>query len=401
MITRKNQQLIEADRPALGWSRAALTSLAPAPARWALGPGAAASLAVATVALVGGRLLDPSATGLVLFGACCAATLTRRDGPYPARAATLVAQCAGACLGLVAGSYAHGPAGQILLATVLAFFGGLVGQLAPALTGAAVMASIGVSLVQFGHLGLTGLQLVGWEAVGSAVLGVGAVAWWLVDRRRVAALPASNSSVERPDHAPLAIRLRTVRLDIGLRISWCIGVATTAAVALDGHTHAYWIPITVAVLVRPEYGTVFVRSINRLAGTILGGVVGGVLLAVLPAGLPVAAAVGVAVGFAVAAAPKSYALSVVGITCGALLSTTIATPVTDIGWVRVADTLIGAAIAVIFGYLGWPGSRVRASSTGRRPGLVGDVTSITTRRASPPLDPTRDRPDEPSPRPLP
>ena len=54
---------------------------------------------------------------------------------------------------------------------------------------------------------------------------------------------------------------------------------------------------------------------------------------------------------------KLYGLSVIGITTAALLSQSIgdADPVAPA--VRLLDTLIGAAVAAVFGYLLWPGAR--------------------------------------------
>ena len=61
--------------------------------------------------------------------------------------------------------------------------------------------------------------------------------------------------------------------------------------------------------------------------------------------------------FAALTAPKLYGLSVIGVTVSAILASSmghadIVTPA-----IRILDTLLGAVIAVVFGYLLWPGVR--------------------------------------------
>jgi uncharacterized membrane protein YccC len=143
----------------------------------------------------------------------------------------------------------------------------------------------------------------------------------------------------------------------GLRLALCMTVGTAVTCALHRESHSFWLPLTVAVAVRPEYASVFVRTVNRFAGTALGAVVAAIVLLALGSGWPVAVAAAVSLGFAVLAAPKLYGLSVVGVTCSALLSASIGSsdPVSPL--VRLLDTGLGCAIAIVLGYLAWPGRR--------------------------------------------
>jgi len=133
-----------------------------------------------------------------------------------------------------------------------------------------------------------------------------------------------------------------------------MAIATAVTCALHHESHSFWLPLTVAVAVRPEYASVFVRTINRAAGTALGALFAAGAIAVLVSGWPVAIAAAISLAFAVLAAPKLYGLAVVGVTCSALLSSCIgvADPINPA--VRLLDTLIGCAIAIVFGYLVWP-----------------------------------------------
>ncbi|AGZ54509.1 FUSC family protein [Mycobacterium kansasii] len=143
----------------------------------------------------------------------------------------------------------------------------------------------------------------------------------------------------------------------GVRIGLCLAVATGITVAMHERTHSFWLPLTTAVIVRPEYASVFVRTVNRIFGTLIGALLTTAFLAVWPCGLPVVAATALALGFVVLSAPKLYGLSVVGITSAALLSQSIGQADPNAPAIRLVDTLIGAAVAVVFGYLLWPGAR--------------------------------------------
>ncbi len=140
----------------------------------------------------------------------------------------------------------------------------------------------------------------------------------------------------------------------GARIGACVGIATAVAILLHPPQHAFWIPLTVAVVLRPEYGAVLVRSLHRLAGTIVGVVVVAVLLAVTSSTTWLAVAAAAALGLAALSAPRLYGLAVVGITGSALLSIAVGDPGSVEPWARLLDTVIGCVIALVVGVLLWP-----------------------------------------------
>ncbi|MEU2348461.1 FUSC family protein [Modestobacter sp. NPDC049651] len=141
---------------------------------------------------------------------------------------------------------------------------------------------------------------------------------------------------------------------LGARLGVCVALATALAGWLHPPAHAFWIPLTVAVVLRPEYGPVVLRSLHRLAGTVVGvGLVAGVLaLGPSPAWLCLAAAL--ALGIDALAAPRLYGLAVVGITGSALLSTGVADPSGVQPGARLLDTVLGCGIAALAGVLLWP-----------------------------------------------
>lgn len=150
----------------------------------------------------------------------------------------------------------------------------------------------------------------------------------------------------------------TPALVSGLRVALCLAIATAVTAAWHDEPHSYWLPLTVAVIVRPGYASVFGRTVNRIAGTLAGALVATVVLLVLPAGWPTAFAAAASIGFAVAAVPRLYAFSVVGVTCSALLSAGIGSSDPVFPLLRLVDTVAGAVIALVFGYLLWPGRRL-------------------------------------------
>lgn len=166
--------------------------------------------------------------------------------------------------------------------------------------------------------------------------------------------PAETSP--RPGRALRFVLTRTAVANAG-RLALCMGAATALTLALHERSHAFWLPLTVAVIVRPEYASVFVRTVNRVCGTLLGAAATAALLATGPPEITMACAAAAALGFAAMTAPKLYALNVVGVTASALLSSSLTGPDAVLPGLRLLDTLLGAAVAVVLGYLLWPGAR--------------------------------------------
>lgn len=174
-------------------------------------------------------------------------------------------------------------------------------------------------------------------------------------------------------------------LSNGVRIELCLAVATGITVAMQQRAHSFWLPLTTAVIVRPEYASVFVRTVNRIFGTVIGALVATGLLAVLSFGLPLVAATALAVGFVVLSAPKLYGLSVIGVTTSALLSQAIGHADPGALAHRLVDTLIGATVAVVFGYLLWPGARRFPQAPGCR-WRCRRLIVTSARRSNPPVN---------------
>lgn len=344
--------------------RSVLRALRPDKAPLAIFPALRALFAAGVLALAGVATRDFDTVGVAYFGASCAVVFITTPA-YRTRLVMLIAQASGAVTGICLGVLLpHEPFSIVTTAILAGMLSGILGAIASAWTAAALMFLVGLSFGQFAGLALPWWQQGAWYLVGTVVVAVPALILW--PRHRDEKSPCSHARsvavVDRPLPRPLFRRLLDAlrpalnrnALGNGLRLALCLGLASATVIALREPSHSYWLPLTVAVIVRPEYASVFVRTVNRIAGTVAGAITASVILFVAPGAWFVAIGAALAIGFAVLAAPRSYGLSVVGITASALLSASIGTPDPAFPLSRVLDTVLGALIAIVFGYLLWP-----------------------------------------------
>lgn len=146
-----------------------------------------------------------------------------------------------------------------------------------------------------------------------------------------------------------------------LALALCIAVAY-ATHLVNRENHWFWIPLTVGLIMKPDFGSVFARAVLRCAGTLGGVVIGAALIAVVPKGMLFVAAMMLLAALLPWAMLRSYALQAVVLTPLVLLLVDIIIPGTadiDYAMQRLADTLIGAAIVLVFGFFIWPRTHVR------------------------------------------
>jgi uncharacterized membrane protein YccC len=142
-------------------------------------------------------------------------------------------------------------------------------------------------------------------------------------------------------------------LRFAARLSLAMMAGALVAQSLGDERHGNWVLLTIAVVMRAGYGLTRQRRDDRVIGTLIGCV----LAAGSVAYLPVGALVGVQ-GFAVAVthsfARLNYRISSTGASVMALVTLHLVQPwVSAPILVRLADTLVGAAIAHLFNYF-WP-----------------------------------------------
>ncbi|HEX3190936.1 MAG TPA: FUSC family protein, partial [Streptosporangiaceae bacterium] len=122
-----------------------------------------------------------------------------------------------------------------------------------------------------------------------------------------------------------------------LRLMACMGAAGVVSEVLPLQ-RSYWVALTVAIVFKPDYGSVFARALQRGIGTVVGAVAGAVLLALVHGAW-------LLIPFAVLAALLPF-----GRSRNYGLLATFLTPLV----VVLIDTLIGCAIVLLIGFAPWP-----------------------------------------------
>ncbi|MFI6443867.1 FUSC family protein [Kitasatospora sp. NPDC050543] len=163
----------------------------------------------------------------------------------------------------------------------------------------------------------------------------------------------------------LPARLRSLAHDLlltgnpwrqGVRLALCVGLAQ-ALVSLVPVPRSYWVPLTVVLVLKPDFGSVFSRAVLRSIGTAAGLVVAAVALAVVPRGgweVPVVAVLAAALPVV---SRRNYALQTAVITPLILIFTDLlGHQGVRLVAPRMLDDLIGCAIVLLAGYALWPES---------------------------------------------
>jgi uncharacterized membrane protein YccC len=171
-----------------------------------------------------------------------------------------------------------------------------------------------------------------------------------------------------------------------LRLVVCVAAAQAASVLLPLE-RPYWITLTVAVVMKPDFGSVFARAVQRGIGTVIGVLIGAAVVAFLPLGWPQVVALAVFAGAMPIVIIRNYGLFSAFLTPVIVILLELAhgdDPALVVG--RVTDTLIGCAIVLLIGYLPWPSTWRSGQEIG---GRVADVAAGVARYAAAALAPVQ------------
>ncbi|MFD1198603.1 FUSC family protein [Brucella gallinifaecis] len=175
----------------------------------------------------------------------------------------------------------------------------------------------------------------------------------------------NNMNVQTPKAAPFFERVR-MTVDVmsvgrdtilsALAFAICLGIGLSFHF-VDRVTHWYWIPMTIVIVMRPDLGSVFGRTVLRCIGTSAGVLIGAAILIYVPLGVTFVVIL-TAIAFLIPwAIQKSYAVFSLVLTPLVLVLIDYVSPETKEAnyaiW-RLVDTLTGGAIVIVFGYLIWP-----------------------------------------------
>jgi uncharacterized membrane protein YccC len=141
-----------------------------------------------------------------------------------------------------------------------------------------------------------------------------------------------------------------------LRLALCIGLAEMLPVLL-GLQRSYWVPLTVAIVLKPDFGSVFGRAVLRGGGTMVGVGIGALVLAIAPPGwLLVLIIAGLAALLPIGQV-RNYGMFSTFVTPLVILQLDLAQAGSwQIATERLVDTTLGCVIVLVVGYLLWPGS---------------------------------------------
>lgn len=140
------------------------------------------------------------------------------------------------------------------------------------------------------------------------------------------------------------------------RLGLCIAVAEAVpfVVPID---RSYWVVLTVAIVLKPDFGSVFARALQRAIGTVVGVLLGAMVLAGIPWTPVHLVFVAVFAAMLPIGLRRNFAIFSAFLTPVIILLIGLTGPGDwQLVLSRLVDTLVGCAIVLTVGYLIWPGT---------------------------------------------
>ncbi|WP_157536341.1 FUSC family protein [Kitasatospora mediocidica] len=202
-------------------------------------------------------------------------------------------------------------------------------------------------------------QVPDWQPATPALRALDAALRTAADA--VAGRPAHPTAAVRtasaPPPDPWRLRARLLShgsVRYGLRVALCIAVAEAVTAGLPLN-RSYWVPMTVAFVLKPDLGSVFLRAVSRALGTLLGVALTAAVLSLSTDKWLLATIAALCVALLPYVAAAHYGLTTAVMTPMALI-------LVQLGgqsgaaefWPRVLDTVLASVIVLVFGYLLWP-----------------------------------------------
>jgi uncharacterized membrane protein (TIGR01666 family) len=140
----------------------------------------------------------------------------------------------------------------------------------------------------------------------------------------------------------------SLRLTITILIGFIIGKVLP-------FQNAYWIVLTIVVIMRQGYGLTKQRTYQRTFGTILGGFIACGILSVIHDSTIIGGLAIIAMLFGFSFAPSNYKVGATFVTIYVIFIYGILTPnVNDLIQYRVLDTVVGASLSFLANHFIWP-----------------------------------------------
>jgi uncharacterized membrane protein YccC len=136
-----------------------------------------------------------------------------------------------------------------------------------------------------------------------------------------------------------------------------LGLVTAVAVALTaalGLERGYWVTITAVIILQPYVGATSLRAVQRVLGTVVGGALAALLAAWFHSPVAVLVLAFVFSAVSVALLPLNYAVFSVFLTPTFVLLAEASAGDWHLAGLRIVNTLIGGALAMLGTWLLWP-----------------------------------------------
>jgi uncharacterized membrane protein YccC len=171
---------------------------------------------------------------------------------------------------------------------------------------------------------------------------------------------------KRRETAPWHRRLRTWAGSLAsgpltwiaaLRLTLCVAIAEVVGLLVPLE-RSYWLTLTVGIVLKPDFGSVFGRAVLRGIGTVAGVGIGAVVLAAGGHGWVLVALIAIFAGGVAVGKVRNYGILSAFVTPLIILQMDLANSGSwNVVVARLIDTVLGCVIVLAFGYLLWPGSR--------------------------------------------
>jgi len=175
----------------------------------------------------------------------------------------------------------------------------------------------------------------------------------LLDTLRLS--PNESFALATADRQPFLASLRfdPIVLKHSLRYALVVGFSSALS-HMMGLGHAYWLPLTAAIIHRPDYATTLQRGLARLIGTVAGVAISTLIVDFMhPSPFMGTILVLAAAWFALATYLANYAAFATALTLFVVFSIATAGAEQVTALLRLEATFIGVAVAIL-GYFVWP-----------------------------------------------
>jgi uncharacterized membrane protein YccC len=219
--------------------------------------------------------------------------------------------------------------------------------------------------------------------------------------------PAGSAELDkRESRQPWPLRFRgrlaTLRANLNLesaafrhavRLAVCVGIGEALGRTFELH-RSYWLPMTIAIVLKPDFGATFSRGVLRLAGTFLGLVLATVLYHLLPLSqVNDVVLITLLVFIARSIGPANYGVFVTAISALVVyLFAFLGVSPKDVIDARAVNTIAGGTLALLaYGlWPTWERTQIAEIMAGMLDGYAEYFEAVVARLLNPELEPPAD-----------